>query len=525
MSGYSRYLPPVLAGAPLGDLLRIFEKTLGGLPDGVPAHDALAAEIAALDRLVDPWTTPERFLPWLASWVALEFPTLQGADLWDEYQRRRVISRIASVYRGRGRQSALNAYLDLYAVGAIRPRITLDVGRRLLAVAPSGAVSGLVTLGPLPGGSGGAGGSPLGLIRPECVAVAADGSLFVGDRGLPSGVPVTAPARVWRLDPSGRHDMGGTPPRPLPLVPDTPFTRVAAVAVRPARGARPETLYVLDEPGRLYAVPAPFQDRAATLVTSLATAGTTFRPRAMAVDPASGDLLVLDAGDGPDAPNPPKILTVRPDPPAVTRNALPSAREPLSLMVDRDGTVLVGDGGPQEPTGPEQYPGALLRVVRSGASWSVTPLPVGPLVAPTGLARGRDGRLYVVDVGLKPLLPSDVTPFICPVAEDAGVFLITGDRAVRVTPPAQFVYPAGLAAAGDRLVVCDPGQPPGGGLAPYWSRVRPFRFNVVLHFAADRVPADEDARRRALGNIVDNVSAIVDEERPAHTLWDLITSI
>ncbi|MGI5321062.1 phage tail protein [Actinomadura nitritigenes] len=522
MSGYSRYLPPVLAGAPLGDLLKIFEKTLGGLPDGVPAHDSLAEEIAALDRLVDPWTTPERLLPWLASWVALEFPTLQGADLWDEYQRRRVISRIASVYRGRGRQSALNAYLDLYAVGAIRPRITLDVGRRLLAVAPSGAVSGLVTLGPLPGG---AGGSPPGLIQPESIAVAADGGLFVGDRGLPSGVGVTAPSRVWRLDPSGRHDMGGTPPRPVPLVPETAFTRVVAVAVRPARAGRQETLYVLDEPGRLYAVAAPFQDRAATLVTSLATTGATFRAKAMTVDPASGDLLVLDAGDGPGAPNAPKVHTVRPDPLAVTRNALASVQAPLSLLVDRDGTLLVGDGGPQDPTGPEQYPGALLRVTRSGASWAVTPLPVGPLVAPTGLARGRDGRLYVVDVGLKPLLPSDAYPFICPVAEDAGVFQIAGDRAVRVTPPAQFVHPTGLAAAGDRLVVCDPGQPPGGGLAPYWSRVRPFQFNVVLHFAVDRLPEDETVRHRLLGTVVDNVSAIVDEQKPAHTLWELITSI
>ena len=64
---------------------------------------------------------PRTFLPWLASWVALDFPTLQGEPLWDEYQRRKVTSQIAQVYRQRGLKSGLASYLDLYAVGPAGP--------------------------------------------------------------------------------------------------------------------------------------------------------------------------------------------------------------------------------------------------------------------------------------------------------------------------------------------------------------------------------------------------------------------
>ena len=166
-SSYLQYLPPVLwehdPPAPefsLGAVLRIFEKVLTGIADDVPAHPPLTAEIAGLDRIFDPWKTPERFLPWLASWVALQFPTLQDTDLWDEYQRRKVTSEIAQIYRLRGLKAGLDQYLDLYAVGRTRPRVALDDGRRLLVVTPRpgtlAPVAGLVTQGPVVTRDGGA---------------------------------------------------------------------------------------------------------------------------------------------------------------------------------------------------------------------------------------------------------------------------------------------------------------------------------------------------------------------------------
>src|SRR4051812_1785058 len=106
-SSYLRYLPPAVwqdddrgSGLSLGGWLRIVEKVLTGIPDGVPLphgdheHGAVTDVIGGIDTLFDPWRTPASFLPWLASWVALSFPTVQGQPIWDEYQQRRVTARI-----------------------------------------------------------------------------------------------------------------------------------------------------------------------------------------------------------------------------------------------------------------------------------------------------------------------------------------------------------------------------------------------------------------------------------------------
>ncbi|MGW3347191.1 phage tail protein [Nonomuraea rubra] len=559
VSGYLAYLPPVLwrddpvPGAPaqpgaearlaLGAMLRIFEKVATGIPDGVPLlhgdpetaheHQALTAEIAELHRLFDPWTTPAQFLPWLASWVALEFPTLQGRPLWEEYQRRKVTAEIAQIYRLRGRKAGLNQYLELYAVGTARPRVCVDDGTRLLGVVPRPGhlceVTALVSQGPVVTG---AQVRSEGLTRPWCVAAGADGGLFVGDVGLPDGAPVPLPSRVWHLDAAGRYDLAGTPSRPAPLAPDTPNLKdVMAIAVRPARDAAAETAYVLTRTGRLFAVPAPFRGVPATPVTTLSTTGTPVWMVAMTVDPATGDLLVLDRGGRPPQPAVPVIITVRPNPLAVTRTKLTSVAEPLSLAVDAGGTLLLGDGGEQEPSGPQQFAGNLLRIDRRTTPWTETKLlpAANPLVAPTAIARTRDGTTYVLDVGLKPLSPSVTDPFICPVAEHAAVHALdlraSPPTLVRTTRPGEFVYPTGMVAVGDRLVVSDPGQPEVAGLEPYWGRVRPFQFDVSIHFTDSRLPADLDDRKRVLDQAVGNISSIVTEQKPAHTVWTLSTSI
>jgi phage tail-like protein len=541
-SSYLQYLPPVLwADEPpapefsLGATLRIFEKILTGIADDVPAHPPLTAEIAQLERIFDPWKTPEPFLPWLASWVALQFPTLQSTHLWDEYQRRKVTSEIAQIYRLRGLKAGLDRYLDLYAVGTTRPRVALDDGRRLLLITPRpgtlAPVAGLVTQGPVVTRDGV---RSDGLIRPWCVAAAPDGTLFVGDLGVPEFAPVPLRDRIWRIGADGRYDLAGTPPRPQPLTPDpTPSTDLVAVAVRRPQGPRPETLFFLNKTGRLFAIPSPYRDVPATQVTSLATAGTTHAPVAMVVDPR-GDLLVLDRGDGAGAANPPKIITVQLDPLKVTRTPLRTVIEPLSLLAEPDGRLIIGDGREQTPTGPAQFAGNLVRVDRSPATWIETALLAAdnPLVAPTGLARTDDGRLYVLDAGLKPFAPSS-DPFTCAVADPAGVFSVDVDAApptvLRATPAGQFVYPTGLVATGNRLVACDPGQPPVGGLRPleqpFWTRLRPFQFDVVIHFADSRLPPDPAAREAERERAVGNILTIVGQQKPAHTHWNLVTQV
>jgi phage tail-like protein len=545
ISSYLRYLPPVLwrdEPAPpefsLGAMLRIFEKILTGIDDDIAVehddhtHEPITAMIGRLHRLFDPWQTPQSFLPWLASWVALEFPTLQGQPLWDSYQQRKVTSEIVRIYRLRGLRSGLNEYLDLYAVGQTRPRVALDDGGRLLVATPrQGALASLAALvsqGPVVSGT-----TVLaeGLVRPWCVAPAPDGGLFVGDTGVPVSVPLPLRSRVWRISATGHYDLAGSPPRPQPLAPDTlPLSQVVALAVRPARGGHPETLYILDRPGKLYALPAPYLATPATLVTSLAVGNTTLWPTAMGVD-TNGDLLILDRGDGPGTPNPPKVITVDPDPLTVTRTSLTEVIEPLSLLVRPNGSLIVGDGRQQEPTGPVQFPANLILVDRSAATWVETMLlpPANPLVAPTAVVQADQTRVYVLDAGLKPFAPPITDPFVLSVAEPARVYAVDLSTSpamlTAVTEPGHLVFPTGMAASNGRLAICDPGQPEVAGLTPVWSRLLPYRFSVVVHFAEDRLPADPDARTTVQRQVVGNIRTIVDQQKPAHTLWNLVTAI
>jgi phage tail-like protein len=547
-SSYLRYLPPVLwQNEPdlpefsLGAVLRIFEKVLTGIDDDVDLvhgdhrHEAVTAVVAGLHRLFDPWQTPPEFLPWLASWVGLEFPTLQGEPLWDEYQQRKATAEITRIYRLRGLPAGLNRYLDLFAVGQTRPRVTLDDGRRLLMTRPRpeepaqlAPVAALVSQGPVLAGSSVV---SEGLVRPWCVAPAPGGGCFVGDIGVPPSIPIPLRSRVWRVSAAGRHDLTDTPPRPQPLAPDSlPLSQVVALAVRPAMSGQPETLYILDRPGKLYALPAPYLGGSATLVTSLATSGTTLWPVAMAVD-TNGDLLVLDRGDGRQTPNPPKVITVHPSPLTVTRRSLTKVIEPLSLIVQPDGRLVIGDGGSQEPTDASQLSGNLVQVDRIvPASWTETLLlpTVNPLVAPTGLARSGN-RLYVLDAGVKPFAPPLADPFVLNVAEPAGVYAVdlaaTPVTVIPATESGHLVFPTGMAASDGRLVICDPGQPEVAGLIPVYSRLLPHRFDVVVHFAGGRLPTDPDARATVQRQVVGTIRRIVEQQKPAHALWNLVTAI
>jgi phage tail-like protein len=539
-SSWLGYLPPVLWDVPpqdrglsLGELLLVFEEVLTGVEDGEGLrhgdhmHPAISAQIGEVHRVFDPWAAPGPFLRWLAADLGLEVPTLRDEPLWSEYQRRMAIARAAGSHPLRGTRTGLSRYLELFA--ARRARIAIDDGVRLLAVTPGAdpvaPVVPLVSQGPVLRD-----GRVLtaGLLRPWCVAVTADGGLVVGDIAMPDSLALPFRSAVWHLDPSGSPRLTGVPPRPQPLAPDTlPLGGVVAVAVRPPRPGTAETLYVLDRDGRLFGLAAPF-DRATLLASGVAEA-----PVAMALDPRTGDLLLLDRRAGPGTASPHRVVTVRPEPLQVTsRTDLRVVEEPLSLAVEPDGSLLVGDGRDQTPTTPEQRAGNIVRVDRTATPWTETALlPTdNPLASPTGLARTRDGQLYVLDTGLKPFAPPTVFPFVSAVASPAAVFRVgPGARpaVTRVTEPGQLVHPTGMVATGGRLVVCDPGQPTGGwslGNAELKaSRARPFQFDVVVHFAADRLPAADAARRRVMRRVISNIRAIVERERPAHVRCNVIS--
>ncbi|MFD5270385.1 phage tail protein [Streptomyces sp. NPDC058335] len=561
-SSYLRYLPPVLwkdaapdPGFSLGSALCVFEKILTGIDDderivhtkntrsGAESHThhSIAERIALLDRLFDPWTTPPEYLPWLAFWVSLRFPELQGRQLWDEYQRRKATAAISAVHRRRGLRSGLTTFLDLYSVGKVRPRVAVDDGSSLfvahvVAGVPA-PVSALSPFRPLLDESGGPERQREGLLRPWCLARGPDGSLFAGDRGLPTDLAPGVRRRVWRLDATtGQPDLHGSQPLPRPLAPAQTFGQIIAVTVAPARDGRPETLYILDSTGRIFALPSPYTAETVTELTRLSP-GSGFR-LAMAVD-GRGDLLVLDRGLQPEEVARPKVFVVRPAPLSVTVKDLDPAfvREPLSLFVDHDGALVVGDGGDREALPLEDSGGGnLVRIVRgesSDAEWTHTRLlpPQNPLVAPTAVARTDADGLYVLDAGLRPFWPSATEhPFILHTARPAVVVRVeTAPEAaggtLRVTEPGNFVNPTGMTAHGGHLIICDPGQIESSGvrLDGYRSRFGPFDINVVIHFSRSQLSADPVEQRRELSQAVGTIKTIVRQHMPAHCRFSEVT--
>jgi hypothetical protein len=82
-----------------------------------------------------------------------------------------------------------------------------------------------------------------------------------------------------------------------------------------------------------------------------------------------------------------------------------------------------------------------------------------------------------------------------------------------------------MIADGDRLVICDPGQPEVAGVVPVWPRLQPYRFDIVIHFLDGGLPADPQERSQAQNQVVAQVRDIVEDNRPAHTQWGLITAV
>lgn len=107
-SSYLRYLPAIFqiddlespqSGNVLGKFLLPFEQTLA-------EFDNL---LAGIDHYVDPCNAPQSFLPWLASWVALELD-----DTWSEEKQRRQIAEAIDLHRLRGTVQGLKHGLGLY---------------------------------------------------------------------------------------------------------------------------------------------------------------------------------------------------------------------------------------------------------------------------------------------------------------------------------------------------------------------------------------------------------------------------
>jgi len=78
----------------------------------ISAHLTSSVEenLEFVHELFDPRITDEKWLPWLASWLAM--PLLEG---WDEEKRREIIQRTPELYRKRGTAEGLKLALRLFA--------------------------------------------------------------------------------------------------------------------------------------------------------------------------------------------------------------------------------------------------------------------------------------------------------------------------------------------------------------------------------------------------------------------------
>ncbi|XHS77627.1 phage tail protein [Burkholderiaceae bacterium UC74_6] len=548
-SSYLRFLPPVLwqaepdaPGFSLGAALRIFEKILTGIDDGVPIrhlgpdgtpveHEAVGEVIGRLHRLFDPWTTPAEFLPWLASWVSLEFPAV-----WDEYQRRKVTAEIVGIYRQRGLKRGLYQYLDLYAISDKRPRVAIDEGSRVLVCTPvPGRFASIDTL---------IGNGPVarrdnslvhgGVTRPTCIARAPNGTLYLGDAGTPAYWRTEVDEAVWAIAPPGRHEFAGAPPLPRPVGP-TPWSALnpgAPVFPKAVAADRltPWSLYVLDNvafagQAALYRLPSATGFAPVTAVASKAQLGL-INPVAMAFD-NNGHLLILDRGN---LGNPPRVVDLNLATLIPTPHLLTQAIAPFSLTVlaggPGGGDLVIGDGGDQ--TAPT--PASLLHVSRAAPLWveslllGAVPAAANPLVAPTAVVEFKPGLLIVLDAGLKPLTPDPLDPYTREIAEPAALYWVdttqVPPRITRASEPQGMVAPSGMVSDGRQLFICDGGEPQVSPLEPRVWRALDHEFAAIVHFSKQR-PATPLERRRIVGNIRD----IVDRNKPAHTLWTVISSV
>jgi len=94
----------------LGRFLLAFEAVLTGLP----SRPGLQQAVDGVVDLLDPATTREEFLPWLAGWVGLAL----RAD-WDVPTRRAFLREIVPLYRLRGTKEGLRRMLTLYTGQAV----------------------------------------------------------------------------------------------------------------------------------------------------------------------------------------------------------------------------------------------------------------------------------------------------------------------------------------------------------------------------------------------------------------------
>jgi phage tail-like protein len=544
-SSYLKYLPPVLWDRDndprqlLGSMLRIFEKILTGIDDGAAIGDGnksyppLEKLIDALPSYFNSWLTPAHdFLPWLASWVALEL----RSD-WTEYQARKITAGIVSVYRLRGLTQGLHTYLDIYAQTKARPRIAIDDGRAVLRLrfSPDGtarlttvAHSQTVTF---PAADGRPAAHTPVLIHPSAIAVDSHNDYFVVDQGVAETSDIDALRRpaLWKMSNTGEIAYIESAPLPVPR------------ALQAGGFFRDATAVVVDDQDRCNVIrtgtPSAADPQRSILrrfappdYAPVNVIDQTTTPRLPAVYPtdmvldAGQNFVILDRGTHPQGDPPvgppavPKLVVVRENPLAVEEHALPGVVEPTALAQAADGTYIVADAGDLNST----EPAALWRVDPEN-DWTPVALTMpetNPLVFPTGLLFDSPTRLLVCDTGLRWGFEGDQS--VRAMAEPAAIFSVDFSKSppeppviTRLTREPCLVHPAKMAKDRQgRIIVVDHGESLRSRNQQRNWRARPNEIGVVVHFSKQRPTPNNERNRTRHG-----IAAVIDEQKPAHASW------
>lgn len=99
--------------------------------------EVLAPVIHTLDNLdsyFDPYLTPDDFLRWLGTWVAIAID-----DQWSLARRREAVARAVEIYRLRGTAAGLGQQIEIYTGGTVE---IIENGGTAWSIDPGGELPG-----------------------------------------------------------------------------------------------------------------------------------------------------------------------------------------------------------------------------------------------------------------------------------------------------------------------------------------------------------------------------------------------
>jgi phage tail-like protein len=487
------------------------------------------SRIDLLFTLFNPWRTRTDFLPYLASWVALD---LQPE--WNEYQKRKLIAEMAGIYQLRGLKQGIYTQLDIYAVSAARPRIVVDDNEAvfhavfsedgkaaLRAVAHSNTVSPpsvpaqTVTV----------------LLHPTGIAVDSQNFYFVSDPGsfgYSISLAVPRAAALWRMTANGDINYGPAvgplvAPMPKPIFTGAPLEQPMAVVVDGA-----DRVSVVDTGNYMFAVQklsgiyrfAP-PTYAITTVINQTTAPVlpAVHPVDMILD-GGGNFVILDRGfhpfgNPPAGASAPQIVVVSEGPLAAATHTLGTVSEPTAIIMDASGRFIVADAQLQGSAAAAD----LVRVDPAGG-WTATSLlgavANNPLIFPTGMVWETDSVLLVSDTGVRWGFVGDSSNRV--MAEEPHLYRVDLSQAPpvisQVTNQRQLVRPTRMGRdRNGRILVVDAGEFPSDIGSRSW-RAGANEFGVAVLFSNQRPTSFDDRNLFRRG-----VVSVVDSQMPAHTSW------